>query len=146
MALAGLLTAPQLGVRNEVCYRYRRSRDGSYMAEISDRHFDIFTSYETIYAFASEQSASITATVRAALFVHTMRHYVFALVKVPRSRRRDFFSRMTRDFRRWRPAEFAFLPGPRGVELRLVGRGAYRTYFALYPLNRLRVELSRRLR
>jgi CDP-glycerol glycerophosphotransferase len=167
VALAGLLTASRIGVLDRVCYRYRRSRIGSFMADISDRHFDMFTSYETIYAFVSEQFATslpgtppvsdggpartgrpyhITAALRAALFAQTIRLYVFALAKVPRSRRRDFFSQMTRDFHRWRPEEFTFPSGPRGVELRLVSRGAYRTYFALYPLNRFRVALLRRWR
>ena len=50
---------------------------------------------------------------------------------------------MTRDFRRWRPAEFTFPPGARGVKLRLVGRGAYRAYRALEPVNKLRVTLRR---
>jgi hypothetical protein len=75
-----------------------------------------------------------------------MRHYAFALPKVPRSSRRDFFSQVTRDFHRWRPVEFTFPSGPRGVELRLVSRGAYRTYSALYPLNRFRVTLLQRFR
>lgn len=146
VALACLLTAPRIGVLDRVCYRYRRSRDGSYMAEISDRHFDMFTTYETIYAFVSEQAGQLTAAVQAALFARTMRHYVFALSKVPRSRRRDFFSLMTRDFRRWRPDGFTFPSGPRGVELRLIGRGAHRTYFALQPVNRMRLALTERLR
>jgi CDP-glycerol glycerophosphotransferase len=167
VATAALLTAPRVGVLDRVCYRYRRSRSGSFMAAINDIHFDIFSSYETIYDFLSERSVAslpgtpfvpgaesarpglahpITAAVRAALFARTMRHYAFALPKVPRSRRRDFFGQMTRDFRRWRPEDFTFPPGPQGVQLRLVGRGAYRTYFALDPLNRFRVALRRRYR
>jgi CDP-glycerol glycerophosphotransferase len=142
VALATLLTAAKIGVLDRVCYRYRRSREGSFMAEISDRHFDMFTSYETIHAFASGNGQP-TAAVRAALFARTIRHYVFALPKVPRSSRPAFFSQMTRDYRRWRPEEFTFPPGPRGVELRLVGRGAYRAYLALIPLNRLRLALRR---
>jgi CDP-glycerol glycerophosphotransferase len=146
VALACLLTAPRIGVLDRVCYRYRRSRNGSFMAEISDRHFDMFSTYETIYAFVSERPLYLNAAVRVALFARTIRHYAFALPKVPRSSRRDFFNQMTRDFRRWRPEEFTFPPGPRGVELRLVGRGACRTYFALYPLNQLRLALRRRFR
>jgi CDP-glycerol glycerophosphotransferase len=144
VALACLLTAPRIGVLDRVCYRYHRSRKGSFMAEISDRHFDMFSTYETIYAFVSERPIYTTTAVRAALFARTIRHYAFALPKVPRSSRRDFFSQMTRDFRRWRPEEFTFPRGPRGVEFRLVSRGASRTYFALTPLNRFRLELLRR--
>jgi CDP-glycerol glycerophosphotransferase len=162
VALASLLTAPRIGVLDRVCYRYRRSRSGSFMAEISDRHFDIFSSYETIHGFVAGQFAAplpgassasdagsvrtgqarhITATVRAALFERTIRHYVFAFPKVPRSRRRDFFSQMTRDFHRWKPTGFALPAGARGVEFRLVGRGAYWMYLALIPVNRLRLTV-----
>jgi CDP-glycerol glycerophosphotransferase len=144
VALACTLTAPRIGVLDRVCYRYRRSRIGSFMAEVSDRHFDMFKSYETIHEFASAQPT--TAAVRAALFARTIRHYVFALQKVPRSSRRDFFSQMTRDYRRWRPEGFTFPPSPRGIELSLVGRGAYRTYFMLVPVNRFRLALRRRFR
>jgi CDP-glycerol glycerophosphotransferase len=146
VALAASLAAARIGVLNRVCYRYRRSRPGSYMAEISDRHFDMFATYETVYAFAKERDGQLTTAVRAELFARTIRHYVFALPKVPRSRRHDFFRLMTRDYRRWRPDGYAPPPGPRGVELRLVGRGAYRTYCALIPLNRFRLALRQRLR
>jgi hypothetical protein len=54
--------------------------------------------------------------------------------------------KVTRDFHRWRPVEFTFPSGPPEVELRLVSRGAYRTYSALYPLNRFRVTLLQRFR
>lgn len=160
VALACTLTAASIGVLNRVCYRYRRSRIGSYMAEISDRHFDMFATYETVYQFVSEQFAAaklgeaspdtrlrlLTPAVRDELFARTIRHYVFALPKVPKSSRRAFFRLMTRDYLRWQPAGFAFPSGPRGVELKLVGRGAYWAYFALNPLNRLRVTLKRRFR
>ena len=127
MATAALLSASRVGVLNRVCYRYRRSRPGSFMAAVNDSHFDIFTSYQTIYYFLSERSGaslrrtpsvsaagspsiglgdSITPAVCAVLFARTIRHYAFALPKVPRSRRRDFFSQMTRDFQRWRPEDF----------------------------------------
>jgi CDP-glycerol glycerophosphotransferase len=166
VATIALLTARRIGVLDRICYRYRRSRSGSFMAAINDRHFDIFATYETIFNFSSERSVAfpdappvggaepartalahpIAPAVRAGLFARMIRHYAFALPKVPRSRRRDFFSQMTRDFQRWRPEEFTFPPGPRGVELRLVGRGAYRTYSALGLLNRFRMALRRRYR
>lgn len=159
LATVALLTAERIGVLDRVCYRYRRSRPGSFMGTISDRHFDMFASYETLFTILAERSMlpaggamrtelahPMSAAVRAALFARTMRHYVFALPKVPRSRRRDFFNAMTRDFRRWRPEAFTNLPGARGVELRLIGRGAYRTYVALIPLNRFRLAVRRRIR
>jgi hypothetical protein len=142
VALAGLLTASRIGVLDRVCYRYRRYRSGSFMGSVSDRHFDVFISYGTIF----EQAYPMTPAVRATLFERMIRHYAFALPKVPRSRRRAFFGQMTRDFRRWRPAEFTFPPGPRGAGLRLVNRGTFRTYRVLESLNRFRVALRRRRR
>jgi CDP-glycerol glycerophosphotransferase len=167
VALACQLTAARIAVLDRVCYRYRRSRRDSFMAEISDRHFDMFTTYETIYAFVSQRfpgpppaaspasagrpaeagpASHLTAAVRSALFARTIRHYVFALPKVPKPSRRRFFGQMTRDFHRWRPEEFVVPPGPRGIELRLVDRGAYRAYSALIPVNKLRLALRARLR
>ncbi len=134
-----LLSASRIAVLNRVCYRYRRARRGSFMAATSDRHFDIFRSYEQIFS-----ERTVVPPVRAAVFERAIWHYTTVLPLVPRSRRREFFRRMTRDFRRWRPDEFVFPAGPRGVKLRLVGRGAYAAYRALEPLNRVRVLLSRR--
>lgn len=152
VALAATLAAAKIGVLDQVCYQYRRSRPGSFMAEISDRHFDMFATYETVYEFVAQRfegplaSAPLPPAVRRELFTRVMRHYVFAMMKLPRSSRRAFFRQMTRDYHRWRPDDFTPPPGPRGVELRLTARGAYRTYFALYPVNRLRVALLRRFR
>ena len=164
MATAALLSASRVGVLNRVCYRYRRSRPGSFMAAVNDSHFDIFTSYQTIYYFLSERSGaslrrtrsvsaagspsiglgdSITPAVCAVLFARTIRHYAFALPKVPRSRRRDFFSQMTRDFQRWRPEDFT-VP-TRSSRGRAQARRPWRiwTYSALVPLNRFRIALRR---
>ncbi|HEX6527679.1 MAG TPA: glycosyltransferase family 2 protein [Streptosporangiaceae bacterium] len=139
VSVAALLAADRIAVLDRVCYRYRRSRRGSFMAATSDRHFDIFRSYNHIF---SERTA--VPPVRAALFERAIWHYTTVFPLVPRRRRREFFGRMAADFLRWRPDEFVFPPGPRGMKLRLVARGAYRTYRALEPLNRLRIFLSRR--
>jgi hypothetical protein len=84
--------------------------------------------------------------VRAAVFERAMWHYTTVLPLVPQARRREFFGLMTSDFLRWRPEDFRFPVGFRGLKLRLVGRGAYLTYTALEPLNRFRVAIARRLR
>jgi len=136
VSAAALLTAGRIAVLDRVCYRYRRSRPGSFMAATSDRHFDIFAAYEQIFS-----ERTVVPPVRAALFERAIWHYTTLLPLVPRRRRREFFGRMTADFARWRPAGFEFPSGPRGVKLRLVGRGAYRTYTALEPLNGIRVRV-----
>lgn len=139
VSAAALLAAGRIALLNRVCYRYRRSRRGSFMAGTSDRHFDIFTSYTRVFS-----ERTVVPPVRAAVFERAIWHYTTVLPLVPRGRRREFFGRMTADFRRWRPAGFEFPPGPRGAKLRLVARGAYAVYLVLNPLNRMRIALRGR--
>jgi CDP-glycerol glycerophosphotransferase len=134
VSATALLTATRIGVLNRVCYRYRRARPGSALAAVSDQNFAVFASYQEVVPRAA-------APVRAAVFERAMWHYTTVLPLVPRARRREFFGLMTSDFRRWRPEEFRFPGGPRGLKLRLVSRGAYRTYTAVEPLNRIRVAI-----
>jgi len=139
-----LLTAERIGVLNRVCYRYRRARRGSYLAAVSAGNFNIFRSYQQIFDYLSERSearAPVTPPVYAAIFERAIWHYTTLLPLVPRRRRREFFHRMSADFRRWRPAGFRFPPGPRGVKFRLAARDAYWAYSLLDPVNRLRVGL-----
>ncbi len=144
VSAAALLAADRIGVLDRVCYRYRRARRGSFMAATSDRHFDIFPSYERIFNFLSERtvvSPPLTDPVRAAVFERAIWHYTTLLPLVPPRRRREFFHRMAADFRRWRPAGFVFPAGARGVKFRLAARDAYLAYLLLEPVNRLRLLL-----
>ena len=139
-----LLTAGRIGVLNRVCYRYRRARRGSYLAAASAANFNIFDSYQQIFNYFAERAqlrAPITPPVYAAVFERAIWHYTTLLPLVPRRRRREFFHRMSADFRRWRPAGFRFPPGPRGLKFRLAARDAYWAYSLLDPVNRLRVGL-----
>jgi CDP-glycerol glycerophosphotransferase len=138
VSTVALLAASRIAVLNRVCYRYRRQRRGSFLAATSEENFAIFASYDRIFA-----ERTVVPPVRAAVFERAMWHYTTVLPLVPPRRRRAFFRQMTGDFRRWRPPEFTFPPGPRGMKLRLVGRGAFWTYSALEPLNRIRLVLSR---
>jgi CDP-glycerol glycerophosphotransferase len=139
-----LLTARRIGVLDRVCYRYRRQRRGSFLAAPSATNFNIFGAYDQIFRTMAERagsSAPPTPNVQAAIFERAIWHYTTLLPLVPRRRRREFFRRMTADFRRWCPAGFTFPPGPRGMKIRLVARGAYPAYCLLEPVNRLRVML-----
>jgi len=139
-----LLTAGRIGVLDRVCYRYRRSRRGSYLAAVSDANFNIFGSYEQVFNYLAERTelrAPVTPAVYAAVFERAIWHYTTLIPLVPRRRRREFFHRMSADFRRWRPDGFRFPPGPRGVKFRLAARDAYWAYALLDPVNRLRVGL-----
>jgi CDP-glycerol glycerophosphotransferase len=139
-----LLTAGRIGVLDRVCYRYRRARRGSFLAAASAGNFNIFRSYQQVFDYFPERSdvrAPLTPPVYAAIFERAIWHYTTLLPLVPRRRRREFFHRMSADFRRWRPAGFRFPPGPRGVKFRLAARDAYWAYSLLDPVNRLRVGL-----
>lgn len=143
-----LLTAGRIGVLDRVCYRYRRARRGSYLAGVSTANFNIFGSYQRIFNFITERGglgAPVSPAVYTAVFERAIWHYTTLLPLVPRRRRRrEFFRRMSADFRRWRPAGYQFPPGPRGAKFRLVARGAYGAYALLDPVNRLRVRLRGR--
>jgi CDP-glycerol glycerophosphotransferase len=137
-----LITAKRIGVLNRVCYRYRQSRRGSFLAAPSDGNFNIFDAYHRVFNFLSERSVvrpPVTPPLRAAIFERAIWHYTTLLPLVPRRRRREFFGRMAADFRRWRPDGFSFPRGPRGVKFRLAARDAYWAYALLDPLNRLRL-------
>src|SRR6266568_1676474 len=140
-----LLTAGRIGVLDRVCYRYRRARRGSYLAATSAANFNIFGSYQRIFDYFSERpgprAPAPPPAVYAAVFERAIWHYTTLLPLVPRRRRREFFRRMSADFRRWRPDGFRFPPGPRGVKFRLVARDAYWAYALLEPVNRLRLEM-----
>jgi CDP-glycerol glycerophosphotransferase len=142
-----LLTAGRIGVLDRVCYRYRRARRGSYLAGVSPANFNIFGSYQRIFNFITERGglgAPVPPAVYTAVFDRAIWHYTTLLPLVPHRRRREFFRRMSADFRRWRPAGYQFPTGPRGAKFRLVARGAYGAYALLDPVNRLRVRLRGR--
>ena len=143
-----LLTAQRIGVLDRVCYRYRQARRGSYLAAPSDANFNIFGSYQQVFNYLAERTelhAPVTPAVYAAVFERAIWHYTTLLPLVPRRRRREFFHRMSADFRRWRPDGFRFPPGPRGVKFRLTARDAYWAYALLDPPNRLRVRLRSKM-
>ena len=164
VSCAVLLSARRISALGRVCYRYRRSRPGSFMVTTGDQHFDIFDSYQAVFdllpAIARRNGEPVSDAVMTALFERAIWHYTTILAAgraglgapagaaeagalVPRRARRMFFTRMHEDFRRWRPPGYRYPPGARGAKFRLVDRNAYRTYTLLEPVNQLRVLLSR---
>jgi len=155
VTFSALLTAGRISVLSRVCYRYRRERPGSYMAESTDRHFAIFRSYRRILDLADSRApggaAGIPASVRAALFSRAIWHYVTVLDgagggRVPRDSRRRYFAMMHGDYLGYRPAGYRRPGGLRGVRYLLIERNAYRAYAALRPVNGLRVQIQRAVR
>jgi CDP-glycerol glycerophosphotransferase len=153
------LLAGRLGTLARVCYSYRRSRPGSFMATRGSGHLAIFDAYEDVFGLLGKRLAAgdqgATEAVQAAVFERAIWHYTSVLQAgigigplrrgglVPRRGRRAFFSRMHADFVRYAPASYRHPPGARGAKLRLVERDAYVTYEMLEPLNQLRVAVRR---
>lgn len=162
---AALLSAQVIGAVQAVCYRYRRQRRGSAMATTSLGQLAVFDSYHRVFELLAARDAAglpVSDAVRAAIFERAIWHYSTVLETtgfgvgrvglpglVPRAERQRFFRRMHEDFRRYRPDGYQHPAGPRGAKLRLVERGAYRSYSWLEPLNQARVairKLARRSR
>jgi CDP-glycerol glycerophosphotransferase len=152
VACAALLTARRIGLLPDICYFYRQ-RGRSFLATPGMSHFSIFDSYARVFALMAEDPwpasrPPLTPGVRAAVFGRAMEHYTTVLSSrlVPRPAQRDYFRRMARDFRRYRPPGYRPPPGMRGLKIRLVERDGYWAYSVLGPLNEVRVSVRRAVR
>jgi CDP-glycerol glycerophosphotransferase len=160
VSCAVMLEAGRIATLDRACYRYRWARPGSFMVTTSSANFAIFDAYRQVFDFLSKRDAAAgtatTAEVSAALFERAIWHYSTVLQAggigigpigrgglVPRSLRRQFFTRMHEDFVRYVPAGYRHPPGARGAKFRLVERNAYWAYELLEPPNRARVALHR---
>jgi CDP-glycerol glycerophosphotransferase len=160
---AALLSADVIAAVDTVCYRYRRKRKGSALDTTSLGHLAVFDAYRRVFELVASRDAAgapVSDALRAAIFERAIWHYTTVLQTtglgvgriglpglVPRSERQRFFHRMHQDFGLYRPASYQHPAGARGAKLRLVERGAYRTYSWLEPLNQARVavrQLARR--
>jgi CDP-glycerol glycerophosphotransferase len=160
MSTTLLLAARRIALLDRVCYRYRRDRPGSFMATPGSDHLAIFRSYEQVFALVEDTLSgadpAVAGPVRAAVFERAIWHYAslleagrggrggFGLLPsgglIPPAERRRFFDRMHADFLRYRPQGYRHPAGARGAKLRLIERGAYRTYCLLEPVNRIRLR------
>lgn len=145
LSATALLRAGRIALLDQVCYLYRR-RPGSLLATASMEHFGIFTSYARVFAVL-DRGAGASPAVRAAVFGRMLEHYssILASGLVPGPARRRFFARMAADYRRYRPPGYRRPPGLRGLKTALIGRGAYRVYAMLAPVNNARVIARRAL-
>jgi CDP-glycerol glycerophosphotransferase len=156
---AALLSADVIAAVDTVCYRYRRERKGSALATTSLGHLAVFDSYRRVFELIASRDAAgepVSDALRAAIFERAIWHYTTVLQTtgfgvgriglpglVPRAERQRFFQQMHKDFAQYRPASYRHPAGARGAKLRLVERGAYRTYSWLEPLNQARVAVRR---
>jgi len=146
------LLAGRISALDRVCYCYRRSRRGSFMATTSTEHWAVFGAYEEVLdrlrkLFDSADPVA-TVAVQSALFERAIWHYgaVLGSGLVPRADRARFFDRMHTDFLQYRPSGYRMPTGARGIKFRLIEQGAYHTHELLEPVNRFRVAAGRRLR
>src|SRR6266567_2569386 len=160
----GLLRAAPLAGRlsalDEVCYSYRRSRPGSFMATTSSAHENVFDAYRDVLGMLAKLVEAgdpvATPAVQSAMFERAISHYAAVLETagpgvaradrpglVPRDERRRFFDRMHADYQRYRPSGYRRPAGLRGVKFRLIERDAYWAYELLEPVNKARVAMRR---
>jgi CDP-glycerol glycerophosphotransferase len=159
VSCAALLGAQRISVLDRACYRYRQARPGSFMAQSTSEHFDVFRSYRGVLDQAAKRQAdgdpALTPALRAVLFERAIWHYAAILGTggwgigragtsglVPRGEHRRFFAMMSEDFAKYRPEGYRFPAGARGAKLRLIARNAYWRYSLLEPANRLRVRVA----
>ncbi len=142
-----LLHARRIATLDAVCYLYRERRAGALTNTPSRDNFAIFDRYDNVFALLRSRPEEF-GRFRRTFFDRAIWHYtaVFAAPgAVPRADRRDFFRRMSQDFRRYRPAGYTYPPGPHGVKYWLVMRDAYHCYLAVQPVNQARIWLRNTL-
>ena len=156
------LLAGRISALDRVCYSYRRSRSGSFMATTSSAHWGVFSAYEEVLEKVRKLAESgdrvATPGVERAVFERAIWHYstLFQATApgigrlrgtglVPRRERRQFFERMHADFLRFRPDGYRLPAGARGAKFRLIERDYYLAYLLLEPLNKIRVGARRYL-
>lgn len=153
----------RLSVLDQPCYRYRRSRPGSFMATTSTGHLAVFNAYQEVFAMVRKlQDAgdrAVTPAVQSAIFERAIAHYAAVLQTtgpgvgrfgrpglVPRRERRRFFERMHEDFVNYEPDGYRLPRGARGAKFAMIKRDAYWRYELLEPVNQSRVALRNALR
>ncbi|MEU9131123.1 CDP-glycerol glycerophosphotransferase family protein [Kitasatospora sp. NPDC048540] len=140
-----LLAAGRLRYLDRPCYAYRRGRPGAITATASPKHADAFAQYDAIFAFLGRhpevgpelRTLVFDRTVKQALTVHDTPGLV------PTGMRAEFFRRIGEHFERHRPAGYRFPGGVRGLQYRLVARGARRSYAELRRGGRLPGSVKR---
>ncbi|MFD0569182.1 CDP-glycerol glycerophosphotransferase family protein [Kitasatospora gansuensis] len=113
------------------CYNYRRGRPGAITATASPKHADAFAQYDAIFRVLDRPSADPGPALRRLVFDRTVRQALTVYDTpglVPADLRADFFARIADHFARHRPADYTFPGGLRGVQYRLVARGARIAY------------------
>ncbi|WP_282083544.1 bifunctional glycosyltransferase/CDP-glycerol:glycerophosphate glycerophosphotransferase [Streptomyces tendae] len=146
-----LMAAGSVATLDRVCVHYRQRRRGSILGTPGERHLDVFTQYDRVFAFLQArmethpESRAELARWRPVLYRRMADHLTTVYTRpdrLPRSLRAEFLRRARVHCRRYRvPGARAPLP----VRLRhaLLRLGLRRTYGALRLASALRRRTAR---
>jgi CDP-glycerol glycerophosphotransferase len=130
-----LVAARRISVLDRVCVNYRQRRVGAITRTVDDRHFEVFTHWERVFALLEKFGPAVD-DLRPAVFARMVWHYLVVMSNVdrlPRRSRRAFFDRAAADFARYRPAGGYPVPGGvAGVKHRLLARRDWTTFALLW--------------
>ncbi len=142
-----LITAGTIATLDRVCVHYRQRLRGSILGTPSERHLDVFTQYDRVFAFleAREATHPDPARWRPLLYRRMADHLTTVYTRpdrLPRPLRAEFLRRARVHCRRYRVPG---APAPLPVRLRhaLLRLGLRRTYAALRLASALRRRTAR---
>jgi glycosyltransferase involved in cell wall biosynthesis len=139
-----MLSAQRISLLDRNCYAYWQ-RPGGITQTVSDRHFEVFDQWERVFAFLASRPGEFE-DLRPLLFQRMIWHCFQVLghhSRVPRERRREFFSAMAALYRRHLPpGGCPAPPGNDGIKQRLVAAGAYRLFEVLMAMWQLRGRIA----
>ncbi|MFG3316451.1 bifunctional glycosyltransferase family 2 protein/CDP-glycerol:glycerophosphate glycerophosphotransferase [Streptomyces sp. NPDC048171] len=133
-----LLAAESVATLDRVCVHYRQRRRGSILGTPSERHLDVFTQYDRVFAFL--ESHPEHDRWRPVLYRRMCDHLATVFTRpdrLPRSLRAEFLRRARVHCRRYRVAG-ALVPAPVRVRHALLRLGLRRTWEALRLASALR--------
>ncbi|GAA2565805.1 bifunctional glycosyltransferase/CDP-glycerol:glycerophosphate glycerophosphotransferase [Winogradskya consettensis] len=120
--------AERISALPRVCVHYRQRRTGAITRTLGDRHFEIFDHWAHAMALV-DQYSDRAAQIRPLLFARMMWHYLIVLdnsQRVKKASRQAFFTRISEDYRRYRPAGAYPMKGRAdGLRHRFIGEGSF---------------------
>jgi CDP-glycerol glycerophosphotransferase len=141
-----MVAADRITLLDRFSYGYRQREAGSITRTVSDRHFEVFDQWGFVFHFIDDRQDE---ELRPPLFARAIWHQLQVLnhaARVPRRRRREFFTRLVAFYRAECPkAGYQFPRGDEGIKQRLVARNAFLLFEALRAGRRIQVQAVRRV-
>jgi CDP-glycerol glycerophosphotransferase len=125
-----LMLAERISLLDDVVYYYRQRRTGAITRTRNDKHFVVFDQYAPIFEFMDAHAPDYDQ-FRNLMFYRTMWHLLIILNnadRIPANREREYFSRLSEFYRRWKPAGYVPPEGREGTWERLVEADAFTRY------------------